>query len=193
MASTAEAGTPSRSASDPEVWLRSNPRPAVVLLAATVLAAAVALATAVTLRLPAWSVGLVAAAGGGCVGVAACVAWVASRPRLARRGGVLEVRLSPFRMERIPLEIVECVFPGSQPVGGEDGTADRRVGTLVLRLAERAAEWRSRPASAWGAWQDGSVVLDGRWCEPLSPPLARDLSARLLEARRVVVGQDAGR
>jgi len=80
------------------------------------------------------------------------------------------------------------VFPGSQPLGGDDETADRRVTTLVLRLAERAVEWRSRPVTqAWGSWEDGNVVFDGRWCEPLSPAVARDISARLLEARRRVL------
>jgi hypothetical protein len=39
-------------------------------------------------------------------------------------------------------------------------------------------------ASAWGSWEDGNVVFDGRWCEPLSQAVARDLSGRLLEARR---------
>lgn len=190
MTSTAAAETPPGVASSPEVevWLRGNARPALMLLAATAVATAVAGAAVVALRPPAWGIGFVAAGCCVCLASAAGVAWVASRPRLARRGGVLEVRLSPLRVERLPLEVVECVFPGSQPLGGEGSAPDRRVETLVLRLAERATEWRSRPTAAWGAWQDGSVVFDGRWCEPLSPPLARELSARLLEARRTVDG-----
>jgi hypothetical protein len=39
----------------------------------------------------------------------------------------------------------------------------------------------------WGSWEEGNVVFDGRWCEPLSPAMARDISARLLEARRRVL------
>jgi len=184
MTSAVRAGTPTGGGSAPEVWLRGNSRPALVLLAVTSAATILAAATVAVCRPPWWASGLVATACGVCLAGALTICWVASKPRLVRRGGVLEIRLSPLRLERIPLDVVECVFPGSLPMPG-GGTADeRRVGTLVLRLAERAAEWRSRPAVAWGAWEDGSVVFDGRWCEPLSQPLARDLSAKLLEARR---------
>lgn len=168
-----------------EVWLRGNPRPAVVLGAVLVAVAGAAIVAVVVARPPAWITALVAAAAVVDLGVAAGFVWAATQPRLVRRGDALEIRLSPLGVERVPLEVVECVFPGSQPLGEDDGTADRRVGTLVLRLAERATEWRARPvAPAWGAWEDGNVVFDGRWCEPLSQAVARDLSGRLLEARR---------
>jgi hypothetical protein len=170
-----------------EVWLRANPRPAAVLCAAMAAVAMIAAALLIAAHPPAWGVAVVAAACLAGLGVAAAFFWAASRPRLACRGDVLEVRLTPMGMQQVPLEVVECVFPGSQPLGGHDGTADRRVSTVVLRLAERAVEWRSRPVlSAWGSWEEGNVVFDGRWCEPLSQAVARDISARLLEARRRV-------
>jgi len=180
-----EAETSTSPAARPDVWLRGNVRPAAVLAAALVGVAVAALVAVVVARPPAWVAAVVTAAAVLDLGVAAGFVWAATQPRLVRRGDTLEIRLSPLGVERVPLEVVECVFPGSQPLGGDDGTADRRVGTLVLRLAERATEWRSRPvASAWGAWEDGNVVFDGRWCEPLSQAVARDLSGRLLEARR---------
>lgn len=169
----------------PEVWLRGNPRPALALAAVLAALAAAGVTIVVIARPSAWIAGPVAMAVAVGLASGVGVAWAASQPRLLRRGDALEVRLSPLGVERVPIEIVECVFPGTQSLGDDDGTADRRVGTLVLRLAERATAWRSRPvASAWGAWEDGNVVFDGRWCEPLSQALARDLSGRLLEARR---------
>ena len=170
-----------------EVWLRANPRPAAVLFGAMAAVAMVAVAVLFAVRPPAWVVVVVAVVCLASLIVAAASLWASSRPRLARRGGTLEVRLSPLGVQRVPLEVVECIFPGSQLLGADDETADRRVSTLVMRLAERAVEWRSRPvASAWGSWEDGNVVFDGRWCEPLSQAIARDISARLLEAKRLV-------
>lgn len=172
-----------------EVWLRGNARPAVGLLVATLLLAALAVAAVVAAQSPAWVEGGVAFVALGIVAAVGGLVWAASLPRLVRRGDALDVRLSPLAVHRVPLEVVECVFPGTQPLpsGGGEHEATRRVSTLVLRLAERAVDWRSRPvAAAWGAWDDGSIVFDGRWCEPLSAGLAREVSARLLEARREV-------
>jgi hypothetical protein len=141
----------------------------------------------VVLGPPWWAGAVVAGVAATGAALAAGLVWAAWQPRLARAGDTLEVRLSPFGRERVPLAIVECVFPGSQSLGPDAADADdaRRVNTLVLRLAERAMEWRSRPVtSAWGAWDDGNVVFDGRWCEPLSPTLAREIAARLMEAKR---------
>jgi len=185
---TAEAESGGASPVAAEVWLRSNPRPAAMLAAAIVAVAAAVFAVVVAMSPPAWGVVVAAVACLAGLLFGAVFLWAASRPRLACRGDVLEVRLTPLGVQRVPLEVVECVFPGSQPLGGDDETADRRVTTLVLRLAERAVEWRSRPVTqAWGSWEDGNVVFDGRWCEPLSPAVAREISARLLEARRRVL------
>lgn len=188
MTPPTEQGTAVSSPTDAEVWLRGNPRPALALGCLMVAGGLAAVVAVVAAAAPRWVVTVVLAACAMDAIVAAGFAWAASRPRLVHRGGFLEIRLSPTGIERVPLEVVECVFPGTQPLGADDGTADRRVGTLVLRLAERAAAWQTRPvAAAWGEWKEGNVVFDGRWCEPLSQALARDLSGRLLEARRRLV------
>jgi hypothetical protein len=105
------------------------------------------------------------------------------------------VRLAPFVAHDVPLEFVECFFMGSHVLPGADGRDDlpgRRVGTLVMRIAERAAAWQARPTFApWGTWAEGAIVFDGRWCEPLSVELARSLSGRLVDAKRAAAGPGA--
>jgi len=161
----------------------SNSRPVLGLVVAALLVAGIA-------------AGACGLAGGGMLTTAAAaivplvaaasLAAVAIRPRLARDGSEMVVRLAPLATERVPLDVVECVFSGSQPlVSADGGPPRRRVGTLVIRLAERATDWRHRPTfGPWGTWDDGHVVIDGRWCEPLSPEFARTLAGRLMECKR---------
>lgn len=177
-----------------EVWLRGNVRPVAGLAAITITAAAAAIAglAAAGLGRAAWIVGAGAAA---AVAAAALVACAAAAPRLARAGDRLEIRLAPGRVERVPLEVVECVFRGSELLpapGGEDVSPRLRVGTLVVRFAERATEWRARPAfGPWGTWNDGHAVIDGRWCEPLSRETVQRIAGELLEAKRAVAERTA--
>lgn len=171
-----------------DVWLRSNPRPALFALVAVGLSSCLLLGGVRAAGVGPRGVGVaalvavLAVAGGGAMLAAA------SLPRLERRGAMLRIRLAPFIGHDVPLEVVECVFPGSQPLAdGPPGDAVRRVGTVIVRFAERAVEWRRRPAfPAWGTWQDGQVVIDGRWCEPLSLAVTQRLGQRILEAKREV-------
>jgi len=178
-----------------EIWLRGNVRPAALLVAAA-LAAGTALAvlailpaTAAIARPAAIAYALVAGP------LVAGLALAAVQPRLTRRGSVLSVRLAPLVAHDVPLEFVECFFMGSHVLPGIDGRDDlpgQRVGTLVMRIAERARAWQARPTFApWGTWAEGAVVFDGRWCEPLSVELARRLSSRLVEAKREAAGHGA--
>jgi hypothetical protein len=170
-----------------DVWLRGNPRPAAVGAAVLVLAGGAAFVAAWACGAPAAALVALAAAGGVGVAFALGLLAAAMAPRLERRGGSVRIRLAPLAAHDVPLEIVECVFPGSQPLGDAAGAGPRRVGTVVMRLAERATAWRSRPTfAAWGSWQDGHVVIDGRWCEPLSLEVTRHLGQRILEAKREV-------
>ena len=176
-----------------EIWLRGNLRP-VAWLAMVEAVVAGGLITAAALRassLPSFLLVAVPFCGvaAGLVGV---LAYAAARPRLERVGGCLRVRLSPTAVEDVPLDAVECFFQGSNPIdrSGEPTCGDHaalRVNTLVMRLAERAADFSKRATfTPWGTWDDGYVVFDGRWCEPLSTDLARRLSRQLVEAKRVL-------
>jgi hypothetical protein len=175
-----------------EVWLRGNLRPVAAGAALACLVGAVLIALA-------WWSGGAVRAGWAALATAvvilpagAAFARAAARPRLRRCGACLEVRLSPLALQRVPLEVVECVFPGSRPLppgAGGDASPDRRVTTLIIRLAERATDWRARPTFVpWGTWEDGHIVIDGRWSEPLSLERTRALAARLLEARQAAAG-----
>jgi len=181
-----------------EIWLRGNVRPVawLALLMAVVASGLIAVAIMMATATLSWLLVAVfcgvAAVG---VGMLACVA---ARPRLERRGEFLQIRLSPTAVQRVPLDAVECFFQGSNPIArsGEPTCGEHaafRVNTLVMRLAERAAEVSSCPTfTPWGTWNDGYVIFDGRWCEPLSADLARTLSRRLIDAKRSLsAGQPA--
>ncbi|MFM8413640.1 MAG: hypothetical protein ACKOCX_02850 [Planctomycetota bacterium] len=169
-----------------EVWLRANVRPVAGLAVVLGLAAGAAVLASSVANTAPWLRWLVA---GGCMVAAtllAAVARVSARPRLARAGDSLEIRLAPATVEQVPLTAVECIFRGTEPLADGRGEQPRfRVGTLVVRFAERAQEWRSRPTfRPWGTWSDGHAVIDGRWCEPLSRETVERIAAALLEAKR---------
>jgi hypothetical protein len=168
-----------------EVWVAGNARPVYGLAIVGVLVAVMAVAVA---KAGGGTLVAVTVAGGVPLAIAAAFAAVALRPRLARERGDMVVRLAPLSTQRVPLDVVECVFSGSQPLAEADGGPPRRrVGTLVIRLAERATDWRHRATFApWGTWDDGHIVIDGRWCEPLSPEFARALAGRLMESKRAL-------
>ncbi len=171
-----------------EVWLRSNLRPVAVAVAVAASVAILAVVVVLTMHLPVWAKVVMTMLAGSDVLAAAVLAWGAAQPRLALDGDTVAVRLAPLTVQRVPLEVIECVFRGSEPIAAEDGPPRFRVGTLVLRLAERATEWRQRPSfRPWGTWEDGHVTIDGRWCEPLSPESARQIAARLADAKRMTV------
>lgn len=181
-----------------KVWLRGNLRPvAGITIATTVVCAALAGTVAAIDAPPVvrWFAAAVCLAAAAAVAV---LAVVAGRPRLSHRGDVLRVRLAPTAVREVPLDVVECFFLGSRDLDETGRRAPeeegRRVTTLVMRLAERAIDCRERPSFApWGKWEDGSVVFDGRWCEPLSVDVARRLSGWLIEAKRAAAAPvDAG-
>lgn len=180
-----------------EVWLRGNVRPVLGVAIAGGLAMTGLWAATLFSAAPPQARWLAAAVTGVVVAATAALVAVARRPRLACAGGRLLVRIAPLTVEAVPLDIVECFFPGSSPLDASGApTADEeprfRVGTLVIRIAERAAAYRQRATfRPWCTWEDGSIVIDGRWCEPLSPALARDLGGRLVAAKRVATTSHA--
>ena len=177
-----------------EVWLRGNTRPVAGLATLVGIAAAAILTPVVAAGAPGWLVWSILGGSVAAVAGLAAIGRAAARPRLSRAGDHLEIRLSPTAVERVPLDVVECVFRGTEPLaeGSGDAPPRFRVGTLVVRFAERAAEWRSRPAfRAWGSWDDGHAVIDGRWCEPLSRATVERIAAALVEAKRQLTAERA--
>lgn len=185
----------------PEIWLRGNVRPVLVAVAASLISSGLILGVMLTFKAPLWAVVAVSVflVAGGLTTLA--LAFESSRPRLRRRGNVLEVRLAPWHRDEVPLEVMECFFLGSSPVGKHPSTSScgsaseehdestgappRRRGTLAIRLAERATDYSQRAVSLpWGGWARGTIVVDGLWCEPLSPDLIRELTRRLVAAKR---------
>ena len=180
-------------------WLGPNRRLVVLfsLVAGGLFCLAVAAAAAATQTAGGWRLVLsVLAAGIGLFTVAVVVvAWQAALPRLAARGDMLLVPVGSLRIEQLPLDAVECFFLGSQrldrsgsPTAGDDPAF--RVGTLVVRVAERAAkrhadEWTAR--GIFAAWEDGYLVIDGRWTEPLTVETLRRVNGRLAQAKRAPV------
>jgi hypothetical protein len=188
-----------------EVWLRGNIRPVLLAALATLLSGGLIVAALVVFKAPAWVVAVVSLLVATGAAATAAVAVESSRPRVARRVNLVLLRLAPWHLETVPLEVLECFFLGSSPVGthpassacGEDAEASpesaaqpessRRRGTLAIRLAERSHEYVQRSVSLpWGGWARGTIVVDGLWCEPLTPALVRDLTGRLVSAQREV-------
>jgi hypothetical protein len=162
----------------------------VAVVVATAVVGGSVLAGTVALGLSGWLMAAITAIVALVLLNASFAAWVVSRPRLAHAGNAIEVRLAPGQVERVPLEIVECIFRGSDPIvrpGDAEAPPQFRVGTVVVRLAERAKAWHQRPTfSQWGTWDDGHIVIDGRWCEPLTRETVQAIASRLLEAKRQV-------
>lgn len=181
------------------IWLRANQRLAGLLGAAAVglLGAAAVAGLAAFRSSGGWAVacGVLAVGVGMSAASVAVVAWRAAQPRLRRQGGDLLVQLGPTAVERLPLAAVEVFFLGSQRLdrGGSPACGDEpafRVGTLVVRVAERAASehgWQGR--GPWAAWEDGYLVVDGRWTEPLSVETLRRVNGRLAKAKRQPVAE----
>jgi hypothetical protein len=184
-----------------EVWLRGNMRVAGVLGTVAMLLDGGALA-AVLMAMrgggesPGWW-GVAAVAAGAASGLM-LLAWASSRPRLVRQGDSLLVQVSPLTRQEVPIDVIECFFPGSNPLDADGAPtcgehAAFRVGTLVIRLAERALDYRSGATFApWATWSDSYIVLDGRWCEPLSPELVKSLSSRLVTVKRAAAAGAGG-
>lgn len=173
-----------------EVWLRGNVRPVLVATGGAVAIAAVLVAVVMVLPAPA-TARLVAGAVIALVMLGSlALVYGAAQPRLVWRGDRLVVRVSPAAVADVPLDVVECFFAGSNPLDAMGAPtcgehAAFRVGTLVVRVAERAHDYRSRKTfRPWVVWDDGYIVIDGRWCEPLSAAKARDLGGRLAAAKR---------
>ena len=127
------------------------------------------------------------------LGILSCIigyiAFTAKQARIYFEDSELLVRIGPATVERLPLDAVECFFLGSQPLdhSGDPVASDEaafRVGNLIVRVAERYGHLASGRHGPWACWEDGYLVVDGRWSEPLVVETLRRINGRLAVAKR---------
>jgi len=166
-----------------ETWLKSNQR--ALLFAMVFPFAAVVAGGLVGCWSDAWLrvLGLLVAGLGLCaIGV---LAVMLRRPVLALEGEHLLVFLSSGEPERVPIEFVEFFFRGEGPVSPDAEDDSANAANIVVRLAERAVDWKQRKIkSSLGQWCDGYITIRGMWCEPIDRPLLEELNRRLVAVHR---------
>lgn len=171
------------------VWLAGNRRfwvPLGGLLLAVALAAG-SLALGWWPWQPAgWAAAGLAGVAVAAAGLLVCVLAWAMQPRVAYAEGHVLLYLRPTGPVRVPVEVVECFLLGQGPTflpGEKSCAAEAR--TVVVRLAESAAEWHRVPVHRLlASWCDGYVTIRGAWCEPLSVDLVRQMNHHLAEVHR---------
>lgn len=128
--------------------------------------------------------------GWGMIGISglmsAVLVFLLRQPRLARENDQLLVFLGSSGPTRVPLDLVECFFLGQGPsLIPRLGAKQPETSTVVVRLAEAAAEWKHRDVKpALGHWCDGYITIRGTWCEPLNAAVVKRLNERLLQYQR---------
>jgi hypothetical protein len=109
--------------------------------------------------------------------------WQARQARLACDGRRLLVNLGTARPVAVGLECVEGFLLGQGPAF-LPGKENAEVANVVVRLAERAAEWeRVEVNRQLGSWCGHYITIRGTWCEPLSVALVNRLNVRLAEVK----------
>lgn len=158
--------------------------PAVLIVVGLIVVCAKPLAAAGWLQVIGWLM----LAAGALLEVVLALQW--RLPRLACSENSLLLYLQAGPPVRVPLEVVECIFlgAGAGQVPGKAG-GDIKVRNLVIRIAEKAADFQQRPVKpALGRWEDGYITVYGAWCEPLDVGLVNRLNTRLAEAKEKAKG-----
>ncbi|HEY2883322.1 MAG TPA: hypothetical protein VGJ15_12830 [Pirellulales bacterium] len=172
----------------PEIWLRANRRVLLLGMILPFVLVAIGLIPSLALgdRAEVWlrAVGWIAC-GIGLVLFVVIAAQLRS-PRLAYADGNLLAYLRSGQPFRVPIESVECFFFGTSagqiasPSGG-----DLPVRNLIIRIAEKAADWQSREFKpVLGRWADGYITIFGAWCEPLTFEVVQRLNANLARVQK---------
>lgn len=139
------------------------------------------------LALPASAPSWLRVVGGGLfgLGVATLVILLLQmrQPRLAYQDRHLLIFLRSGAPFRVPIEHVECFWLGQAPSmlpGTQNENSE--VAAVVVRIADKAAEWRHQDVSPQlGKWCEGYVTIRGTWCEPLNIDVVNRLNTRLAE------------
>jgi hypothetical protein len=117
--------------------------------------------------------------------------WQARQARLACDGRRLLVNLGTARPAAVGLEFVEGFLLGQGPAF-LPGKENAEVANVVVRLAERAAEWeRVEVNRRLGSWCGHYITIRGTWCEPLSVDLVNRLNFRLAEVKSSLASEGA--
>jgi hypothetical protein len=179
----------------PETWILPNRRALALgfLLPSLLLAAAVA-CLAVGQWQASWpwrGAGIVLVVAGA---VLLAILWrLLRQPRVAYQNGEILVHGGLAEPLRVPVDVVECFFLGQ--AGGMIPDAHGReaeVRTVIIRLAESAADWHHRDLkAAFAHWCEGYITIRGTWCEPITPELMKRLNSRLAALHRERKAQQA--
>ncbi len=176
-----------------EVWLRPNVR---ILYAGCTAGGVIAVAGIGILGAGAWML----TGGAGVLAIALIVAGAvlilagallagacalhARKARMACDGEHLMLNLGASQPFVIPLDIVEVFFLGQGKSGVPGGS---ETTTVVVRLAERAEDWKKRDVSPRIArWCDGYITLLGAWTEPVDAGVVTELNHKLLACHRAL-------
>ncbi len=118
------------------------------------------------------------------VGLAALLACLLRRPRIAYHEGEVLFYLRSGPPIAVPAHIVEAFFMGRGPVELPGLRVRDETVNLVARLSQRHADWARREVKpALGKWDESYVTIRGTWCEPLNTSLVRRLNHRLHEVK----------
>lgn len=172
-----------------ECWLKTNRRALAVTLACPILLLLLAAglgflgACSGTYR---WMIFVAVPVAVIAVAVGFVIICAMKLPRLGYEDGYLLVYVCGRHPIRVPVDIVEVFFLGQGPslVKAKDG-GPAETSTIVVRLAESAAEWHNRQVDpALAEWAGGYIVIRGTWCEPINAELMKRLNSRLVEVHR---------
>lgn len=171
-----------------EIWLRTNSRALLLGMVPPLLLGLIGLALALGIpgAPPIWlrmGGGILASVAVLAIGL---LAWNLRRPRLAYQDGHLLIWLRSGQPFRVPVDLVECFWLGQAPslLPGKRH-ANTEAAALVIRIADRAAQWRQQLVKPQlGKWCEGYVTIRGTWCEPLGLDVVNRLNQRLSEVTR---------
>jgi hypothetical protein len=179
----------------PETWILPNRRPLAIglVVPAALLLAAIG-CFVIGQMLDSWLWRCVALVLGLLGGVLLATLWRLMRqPRVAYQEGEVLVYAGLAEPLRMPVDVIECFFPGQ--AGGMIPDAQGReaeVRTVIIRLAEAATDWHHRDVkAAFAHWCEGYITIRGTWCEPITPELLKRLNSRLAALHRERKAQQA--